>query len=608
MRRAAAGVLAALVCAGCSLLPQRPAAEASAPAPSAPVDANPDVAAYSLVIEAPDDARALLERWLDLARFRDSSGADALTSAELDRLVALAPAQARTLLETEGWFTPTVRARRDGVTVRVTVDPGPRARIDRVTIEPQGELQDAVNAGDADARALVERLLADWKLAPGEPFRQAAWTDAKNALLAALRAAGYAAAQWSGTAARVDTATHGVRLFVVPESGPLFRVGELQIEGLQHHDETVVRRLAGFERGAVASEQRLLDFQERLQGTGLFDGAVVEFDPDPAQAAATPVRVRLREALLQQATVGVGVSANTGPRVLLEHLHRRPFDLNLVAKNKFELGRDRNAWEGSLTTHPLPGQYRNLASGSIERLESADEVRTSWSARLGRTQDTPRIERLYFGELQSAAVKSALGERIGRAASLNYHGVWRAVDSVILPTEGLTLAAQGGAGFARSNFADNGPFGRVYGRLTGYLPLGRAWYGQARIEAGQVFARESVGLPDTLLFRAGGDDSVRGYAYRTLGPEIAGVVTSGRVLFTGSVELARPISERMPSLWGALFVDAGNAAPGWSSIALARGYGAGLRWRSPVGPLRVDLAYGEQIRKWRLHFSVGIAL
>ena len=166
---------------------------------------------------------------------------------------------------------------------------------------------------------------------------------------------------------------------------------------------------------------------------------------------------------------------------------------------------------------------------------------------------------------------------------------------------------QTGAGYARSNFAESGPFGRLTGRLTWYRPLGN-WYAQTRLELGQVFAADRVGLPDTVLFRAGGDDSVRGYAYRTLGPMVNGVVTSGRVVGTASFEIARPVSEKLPILWGAAFIDAGNAATSWREFKAVRGYGVGVRLRSPIGPLRIDFAYGEEIEKFRLHFSVGVVL
>jgi translocation and assembly module TamA len=113
-------------------------------------------------------------------------------------------------------------------------------------------------------------------------------------------------------------------------------------------------------------------------------------------------------------------------------------------------------------------------------------------------------------------------------------------------------------------------------------------------------------VPDTLLFRAGGDDSVRGYAYRSLGPEVDGVTLSGNTLFTASLQLARPIFADQPAFLWAVFVDTGNASDGWNNMRPVFGYGVGLHWRSPVGPLRIDLAYGEDVGKFRLHFSVGV--
>ncbi|MDH4290420.1 MAG: BamA/TamA family outer membrane protein, partial [Aquincola sp.] len=130
---------------------------------------------------------------------------------------------------------------------------------------------------------------------------------------------------------------------------------------------------------------------------------------------------------------------------------------------------------------------------------------------------------------------------------------------------------------------------------------------QARLEIGQVYARDNVEVPETQRFRAGGDDSVRGYAWRSLTPQVAGVDVGGRVIGTASLEIARPVSESLPSVWWAAFVDAGRAAARWNDFKPAWGAGLGLRWRSPVGPLRADVAYGEEVRDWRLHLSVGIA-
>ncbi|MDH5539601.1 MAG: BamA/TamA family outer membrane protein, partial [Rhizobacter sp.] len=479
-------------------------------------------------------------------------------------------------------------------------------RIEEFTLEPVGALQSAIEGGDADAIALLAKLRAQWLLQAGEPFRQDRWSGAKGTLLATLRAEGYPSAEWRRTHARVDAAANSVRLALVADSGPLFRLGALRIEGLQEQDDSTVRNLAVFNAGAPYSERQLLDYQDRLQQAGLYEGATVDIDPDPAKADAAEVLVRIKELPLQQATVGVGYSANTGPRLTFEHTHRRVFGIPWVAKNKFELGPARSIWQGDLTSHPREGQYRNLLGGNAERLDTNDEVRTAWSARIGRIQDTTRIERLYYLEYVHVRLDTPAGNSNNEALSYNYHWIWRDVDSVLLPTRGSTYSAQGALGYARSTTQDDGPFTRAYGRATYYLPLG-SWYTVFRAEAAQLFTRDNVGIPDTLLFRAGGDESVRGYAYRTLGPKVNGVVTSGRVMFTGSAELARPISARQPAFWWAAFVDAGNVANDWKDLDPVFGYGLGLRWRSPVGPLRLDLAYGHEIRKFRLHLSVGVA-
>jgi translocation and assembly module TamA len=192
--------------------------------------------------------------------------------------------------------------------------------------------------------------------------------------------------------------------------------------------------------------------------------------------------------------------------------------------------------------------------------------------------------------------------------------VYRELDNVLLPTRGFTTSAQAALGYSHGTLSvlgepladTRGPFARLYSRLTWYLPFGNAWYGTARVEAGHVFTRDAFGVPDTFLFRAGGDESVRGYAYRTLAPSIDGVTVSARSLFTTSLEIARPISPRYPAYWWAAFIDAGNAADSFKGIRPAVGYGLGLRWRSPVGPLRVDVAYGQETKQVRTHLSVGI--
>jgi translocation and assembly module TamA len=585
----------------------KPVQQADEPAEEA-LPAQPDV--YTLEVRAPEPLRGVLEKHLDLARFRDARVAGAVTPLELDRLIAAAPAQARALAETEGYFDAQAKATRDRAEVPrvvVEVDPGPRARIDEVGLTVEGPLLEAQRSGDALAGDTVAMLLEQWPLQRGEPFTQSSWAAAKSSTLARLRAQGYPMAQWQSTSATVDPVARRVELSLSVSSGPLFRVGYLRIVGLSRYDEAVVHNLLDFRPGEPYTEALLAQWQRHLQKSELFEAAVVELQVDPAQAEAATVIVTLREMTKQQTTIGVGYSSDTGARATLDHMNRQPFGWNVVVTNKFEIGNQKNAWTGQVITHPLPDHYRDLVSASYEKLDQNDELRTSASLRLGRNQDTDDYGRQYFFALQRAIVESAAPTTSASAASLNYNWVTRKIDSIALPTIGTVFSVETAGGYAFHTTESSGPFARALGRVTGYRPLGGNWNLQWRLEAGEVFANSDVGIPDTLLFRAGGQDSVRGYGYRDLGPVENGVVTSGRMLFTSSVELARPVSSALPSIWGALFVDAGNAANSWQQMRPVVGVGPGIRWRSPVGALRVDLAYGVEPRKWRLEVSLGIA-
>ena len=617
-RCALAAALALLTgCAGFhlpGLKPEPDSATAEKPAPTGVADAR---ASYRLDVQTDDALRRLLISFLDLSRFQNAPEAEGITNAELDRLLAAAPMQVRHLIETEGYFNSETRidkviepANEIPLLLRISVKPGPRTDVDTVTIDASGELKDAIDAGDADAAATIAALRNGWSLLPADPFTQSAWNSAKTATLARLRADGYPVAAWAETSAGVEAELNLATLRLRAESGPLFRLGSIKVEGLQRYTEDAVKNLADFNPGAPYKEKLLLDYQERLQKLGLFEGAVVEIDPDPATAKAAPVTVRVKEQQQQQATVGLGFSANTGARFTLEHTNRKLFDRPYIAKTKAEYGAERKYLETEVDTYPLPNLYRNLIAGSLEQLRTADELRTSATVRIGRAQDRERLQRLYFLEAVTSRLQAPLQTNNDSAISANYHWIYRDVDNVLLPTRGITVSLQTALGNAFSTTSDSGPFARAYGRLTWYKPLG-GWFATARVEAGQVFAKDAVGVPDTLLFRAGGDDSVRGYGYRSLSPVdytvLGTVVRSGRVLFTGSAEVAHPFSARYPAFLGAVFVDAGNAADRWGGIDPVVGYGVGVRWRSPVGPLKLDLAYGEAVKQFRVHLSVGVA-
>lgn len=663
------------------------AASSTVPPEQVPVPAAPAGRVPRLEIEAPGDLRDLLRRHLDLARaIGDQLAANAekpptapqpgaappppalgasaplpavpasaparestieISEVEWSRLIAAAPAQARSLVQTAGYFAAQARVEREGDLVRLTLEPGPVARVDRLTIDIQGDLGDALQRRERDAVSLHGDLLDAWPLKEGEPFRQADWSAAKNGVMARLRAEGYAAASWSGTSAEVlagDELAPGeaprVQIFAVADSGPRFLAGgadSVVVEGTVHHEAERVRALSGLRAGMPLTETRLLDYQERLLRTGLFDQAAVSLDAEAAAAGQSVVRVQVKEAPLQNATLGVGYGTSTGPRVTGEYTHRRLFGYALTARNRVALGRDQRSFDGELSTHANEKMQRWLVGGTYELLRTDEDRVISQRVRLGRAEDLPGLERLAYTEFERSrectyAGSACIDELTLKAGSAHVNHTWRRLDNAVLPTRGYTLSLQTGAGWAwgeapardPGDRPATGPYGRAYARATGYWPLPNNFFSEARLELGGVLVKNGVVVPDSQRFRAGGDDSVRGYDYRTLAPTTPdGGVTGGKLLFTASAEIARPVSRDLPSVWWAAFVDAGRAAdsvgrtldptdperqrtlPGIGDPAL--GYGVGARWRSPVGPLKLDIAYGDELKQWRLHLSVGIA-
>jgi len=582
-------------------------------------------ATRELVVEAPSPFKALLEKNLDLERAARLAEADSLDDTEWARLVAAAPAQARALAQTEGYFHADVTATADPADAHrivIKLVPGEPATVGRFTLEFDGEIARQAESGDTKAMDLEGRLREEWALQPGQVFRNRNWDGAKAQILSTLRSEGYAAAVWTATAAQVDPATNQARLFLVVDSGPRFLAGDLVVEGLERQAERNVRLLAGFGPGTPLTQKRLLDYQDRLQKTGLYDQVAVIYDPDPARSAHATVTVHVHEQSLQQATVAVGYNSISKARITLEHIDRKVFGLPATLSNKLQWGKEIQAWDASLATHPAQDFHSWITGASVSSIQSTGDLVRAGSLRFGRTQNSNALDRMTYAQVErSIQCTPKTPPETGyhydcvdaRAISLNQANVWRNVDSVILPTQGYSLSGQVGVGYAggpasvEDAHATYGPYTRLYGRITDYWPLPDSFHLQGRLELGQIIVKDHVAMPDAEQWRAGGEDSVRGYDWRSLAPtDSRGHIVGGNALVTGSVELAHPVSQSLPSVWWATFVDAGGAATRFNDLKAGRGYGVGLRWRSPVGPLRIDLSKGKHIHHLHLDLSVGV--
>lgn len=582
-------------------------------------------AAAPLQVQAPSEVAALLGQHLDLARAlgRETAAAP-LDADERQRLCKLAPEQSRALLQTLGHFNPGA-IELDCAAGRLTVDPGPRAVWRRIALQvtpPNPEPEQAAEPVREHGEGNVRRTppWRDWlPLQPGDAFDQDGWASAKRALLSQARSRGHPLARWARTEATVDAEQNAVDAELELAPGPAVRLGAVSLQGLVHHDAERTRQLLGLREGSRYTEQRLLDAQERLLKSGLFDAVQVELEPEGLSGDRMPVRVRLREAPLQQVALGVGWQSNSGERATVEHVHRLPFGWPVRSRVKLAWGRLSQLAESEISTHPEARQRRELVGVAWQREDGTDAPFRQASLRLGQVFETRREDRSTVVEALTSQQGLGLQHRDARALLLHLNPTWRELDSVILPTRGQAWVVQSALGHARSRDAlgtvTQGPLVRLQARWQGFFPLegGRQW--SLRADLGRLWTRgDALGLPESLRWRAGGDESVRGYSHRSLGPDVAGQAVGGTHLWTTSAEFTQPLPARwvggLDGLGVAAFVDAGRAALSWRDAKPALGAGVGARWRSPVGLLRVDLARGQPRFEggWRLHVSVGLAL
>jgi len=560
-------------------------------------------AAHALTVEvdAPDELKALLTQHLETARAARLN--EPLDEAEVARLRSLSVETARELLATEGYFSPqidsTLTQKGNEQVLRYVVAPGPRTRVRSVKIDFAGAL-----AEERDVRPRLRARIEDnFTLQPGMPFRQADWDAAKLALLRPLLTARYPAARIAASEARIDPATQSADLALTVDSGPAFFYGQPVISGSQRYPESIIRNLSPVKPGQPYRQQDLLDYQVALEASGYYAQAMVRIETDPALAAAVPVQVEVVERPEKLFSVGAGFSTDTGARVQAAWMHRDILDRGMRLKFDVRLETARQTGAAELAWPRNANGYENSLGAQLKQEDIEGQETRSAVFVAKRTRTRGQIETTL--SLQYQTEEQEIGDVVSarnRALSANYAWTQRTVGRAFYPRRGYVLTLQGG-GASEALLSDTS-FVRLYGRHTHFFRAGDNGRLILRGELGSVLADTRDGIPTDFLFRAGGDNSVRGYAYQSLGRTLEGGVASVRYLATGSAEY----NYFFEGNWGmAVFVDAGDAADSPGALSPAFGYGVGARYRSPVGPINFDLAYGEATDEFRLHFSLGVS-
>jgi translocation and assembly module TamA len=576
---------------------------------------TPDAIAFDISVRTPPEfspLRDLVEKHLGLQRYRAVTDLD---ETELARLMALAEQDVRHMVGTLGYFSPVIRITREEAlrpVIAISITPGPATTISNTRISFAGDIAHSPDPAVAAQKSAIQN---NWLLPNGQRFTQDAWDSAKTQALRELVARRYPAGKLTGSLADVDPASSQAHLSLALDSGPLYRLGPLQVTGVSRYNPLLVPRLAQLKEGAVYDQRTLVQAQQRIGASGYFDSATVFIDPD-SDPLATPVQVQVREARLQKIVLGLGASTDSGPRVSLEHTHNQAAGTDWRAVSKLQLEKKAPSLQTEWTSLPDEANWRWVGLARAERIDDNTLITTAQRLRFGRAQQSERVDRNIYVQYDRAHVSGTglvgntnANTGDGSAVSGNYVWTGRYFDSLPFPRQGYGLGFEVGGGFTLSAAADakRQPFTRGVARWLGIHTLDGSRIAM-RAETGAVLARDTARVPSSSLFRTGGDSTVRGYGYRDIGIRLpSGIIGPGRYMAVGSVEWQRPItSNGRPTDWeNTLFIDAGGVADRPQELRASVGIGTGVRWKSPIGPLQINLAYGVNVKQLRLHTTVG---
>ncbi len=536
------------------------------------------------------DTRAVVEAYLGT----DVPACDA-PWRRVQRRFADADRRVREALDALGYFHAEIEAAlaRDDAcwNLRVRINAGARAVVSAVDVQVLGAL-----LADPARDALVFSRLPE----AGQPFVPETYERHKRTLLDRVVEAGYLDAQM--TTAVVEVEASAARVAWVLDSGVRYRFGPVSTEQTVLND-ALFRRYLTVEEGQDYSREALLETYRRLLGSDYYRRVAVEPAVTERADGVVPIHVVAEAANKWSVLGGAGFATDTGPRLrgrvqaryLGEHGHRTSFDSLLSPVQGYVSASYR--WPYGDPSH----QWYSLESKlGYDDTDSANSdtltVGLHRSQRLGRRW-TQTVSLDYLVEDFDVSAEEGRAQLLLFGHNLTYTSSIEARR----PRRGRMLSLDVKVG-AEALLSDN-DVAQVRLGAKQILPL--PWDARLilRGQLGYSWQDAFAELPPTLRFFAGGDNSVRGYALDELGPEdAAGDNRGGSRLAVGSVEFDVPVRENWSA---ALFADTGSA---WDDSAeFSSSVGVGVRWYSPLGPIRLDLAHplDDDAQLVRLHLSIG---
>lgn len=517
------------------------------------------------------------------------------------RLHARAEKEIRTALEPFGYYRPRVEGDLERVSEGTwraiyEVDQGPPLRLSSVHVEVTGPGSD---------EPAFRGVVSDFPLREGDRLRHRPYESSKDQLEEVAAERGYLDATFTTSEIRVDLETYEATIDLVYDTGPRYLFGPVRFEQSVLEPD-LLRGYVTFEPGEPIDLDEILRLQAALSDSPYFARVEVTMRTDEVEERRVPIVVELVPAKRQRWEIGAGYGTDTGPRGTLGLDLRR---INRQGHRGEVEVRISEIESRGRATYAIPGPYprTDLITFSLGYAEQHTETSESTSrlASVGRSVSRGRWREALAMTYREEDFEVGLDE--GRSELLFPEASWRWVraDDRIYPEHGerltIVVSAADESLVSDATFFQATLSGKVVRTLVEDVRL------LTRAEVGRLETDDFRRLPPSVRYFAGGDESVRGYDYESLGVRDAeGNVIGGTALVTASVEIDWLFYERW-GRWGlATFFDAGDATRELT-LDLEQGVGVGVRWLSPVGMVRADVARAldREGEPFRFHLSLG---
>lgn len=519
--------------------------------------------------------------------------------AALQRFRRGAEVQARKAAEALGYYQAQIDSEvKTGrnLSLIISITPGEPVHLRNVTVRIDGPA----------AQLKTFRLPKSTQLKPGAVLNHGSYEDAKRLIQNQASRYGFFSGRFSSQRLAIDPEGGVADIELIYDSGPRYVLGPVKFAGDAPFDEELLQRMVPFKANTAYDSELIAELYQSLQGSGYFETVRVDAAPAQALNQQIPVQVQLSTRKPWTMGLGLGFSTDVGPRGKANWTRHWANPQGHSYGTEMELSAPRQSiglWYDIPLDPPLTDKLRFAGGYQYEEFADTDSlsrlltVGPEWHSKLD--SGWQQVLSLKFQREEYR-----LGDDNG-LSTLLMPGVSYAYlksDNQIDPHNGYRL--QFDASAAKEGLLSDANL--LYGTamLKGLTTLWQNHRLLGRLQLGGTATDDYGSIPPSLRFFAGGDQSVRGYDYQTLSPENSeGDRIGGRYVFAGSLEYQYSIAER----WRvAAFVDQGNAFRSLEFPTLKTGVGLGIRWVSPVGPLRLDLAHAlDDDGGIRLHFSMG---